>query len=271
MMKEDATAKELERLLRDALNTTAEPARGATPLLQLKTVPLQVQHIPVKAQPAPKKAEPKPEVIVAPKIETASDSIPELADRLAPESVPPRAASSNQNRSRSSRVALLAMGALAVAATGAAFWFARERAPMTSTAPVTAAAAPEGASTEGAVGISISARPLAATAAPTNEAPKAEEAKPAPVAAPPPVVAAPTPSPAARAEKPEAKEAKADVKEPKAETKPKHSTLAAKVEKAEASPKPERKEPAPAPASPPNGGGSSAVDALNQQLKGAIP
>src|SRR5687767_8386453 len=65
IMKEDAAAKELENLLRDALNTGIESPRGGVPIVQLKTVPLQVQHIPQKkpptsTKPVPQRAPPPP-------------------------------------------------------------------------------------------------------------------------------------------------------------------------------------------------------------------
>ena len=271
-MKEDATAKELESLLREALNSGLESPRGGTPILQLKTVPLQVQSVPMKPA-ASASATPAPVVDVAPPSG--------LAERLAPDSVRPPAtkAPEKSTRSRSSFLALLALGAFAVAAAGGAAWLARDKhaVPVASAATTTAPHANE-QSSEGAVGISIAARP---GDAPASTETSNVDAPAAAVPAPPPTFVAPVPEPAsAKAEGAEAKEAKAEAKVAKAEVKPRPSPAPAapkaevkseKTATSEKTDKTEKKEAAPsapAPASPPAG----SVDALlQQQLKGAIP
>src|SRR5690606_987388 len=111
-MKDDASAKELEKLLREALSAGLESPRGATPILQLKTMPLQVQA-PPKA-PTPSSAESTP------------DEPPSLADKLAPESIRPPAPAAPRKKSRASAIALGALAALALGAIGAAAWLGQK-------------------------------------------------------------------------------------------------------------------------------------------------
>lgn len=280
-MKEDASAKELENLLREALNTGLEtPRGGAAPLVQLKTVPLQVQHIPIrKAAPAP-----APAVAVSvPAVDQAPDSIGGLADKLAPESVPPKAMKKEAapKKKRTSTFALLGVGLFALAAAGGAVWFARHRHPFgiasaatTNTTPV-AQATTQATSTEGAVGIAVASRPVDAPAGTTTPEAKTDVATPAPPptfaavpAAAPPVVAnakveKSTPAPAekaAPAEKPKSSHHSTAAAKPAPEPKPE------KAEKSASADKPADK-PAAAPAAP----GASVDAILQQQLKGAIP
>jgi hypothetical protein len=296
-MKEDAAAKELENLLRDALNTGIESPRGGVPIVQLKTVPLQVQHIPQKKPPTSTKSVPQrvaaPPPSSARAVDQAPDSVPQLADRLEAKSLRPAA---EQRKSRASTIAIFLLGLGAIAAAGGAAWRAKNQkdatanqtpvATTTATTVVTTTNATP-SSTEGAVGISLTSRPAneSSSSAPAAPTPAAET-KPAETAAaappttpappptskveepPPPVVkaaatpkAAP-PTPEAKPEPTPKKHAAAPpppAPTPKAEPKP-----AATPEKKEAKAEPPPK-PAPAPA---NGG----VDALlQQQLKGAIP
>jgi hypothetical protein len=261
-MKEEATAKELENLLRDALSGLETP-RGHVPLVQLKTVPLDIQTLP---KPAPSSSR----VVES---ASSSQSEPRLADKLAPESIRPSATAKSADPSRgvekrhTSRFALGAIGLLAIAAAGGALWFSQQRHAMPiASAATNTNAKPNAASvaSEGAVVIAAVSRPSEAanTTAPgpsaKGEATPAKTEEPKPVAAPvlpSPVVAgkaAPTP-----VEKPEVKtkHVAAPVAAPKAVVAKKEDTKP--VEKA--SPPP----PAPAGAS---------VDALlQQQLKGAIP
>jgi hypothetical protein len=270
-MKEDAAAKELEDLLRDALNAGLEPPRGATPLMQLKTVPLQVQHIPMKPAAAPK----------PPPVETAPDSITGLADKLAPESIPPPAPSrtATTKRSRSSLVALVTVGTIALAAAGGAVWLSHERHAPIASAGTTAAmqTSNDTPATEGAVGIPVAARPAeTSTPAPTpTEGAKIGDGKPTTTGAATLAVAAASTPVSAKADKLDAKPELKDAKENKAETKPKHSPASAKTEaKAEKTTTVEKKEAAqpPAPPPPPPAPAAGGVDALlQQQLKGAIP
>jgi len=279
-MKEDASAKELENLLREALNTGLEtPRGGAAPLVQLKTVPLQVQHIPIRKAAAPA---PAPAAVSVPAVDQAPDSIGGLADKLAPESVPPKAMKKEPpaKKKRTSTFALLGVGLFALAAAGGAVWFARHRHPFgiasaatTNTTPA-AQATTQATSTEGAVGIAVASRPVDAPAASATTEVKTDVATPAPpptfaaaAAAAPPVVAN------AKAEKstPAPAEKAAPAEKPKTSH---HSTAAAKPAP---EPKPEKAEksasadkPADKPAAPAAPGAS--VDAiLQQQLKGAIP
>ena len=274
-MKEDATAKELENLLREALKSGLESPRGGTPILQLKTVPLQVQPVPVKP------------VVAAPPSEAERNSVPGLAEKLAPDSIrPPGPKQTSSSRSRTSVFALAALGIFALAAAGGAAWLARERhaIPVASAATTQATQATPSnespPSSEGAVGISVAARPADPPAAVT-EAPKASTPAPPPTFSEPALVRTTAAAPERtepKEAKAEANEAKTEAKEAKTEPKPKHSTVAtakaeAKSEKttiADKPEKPEKKEvaPPPAPATPPAG----SVDALlEQQLKGAIP
>ncbi|MBX3222145.1 MAG: hypothetical protein KF795_16630 [Labilithrix sp.] len=287
-MKEDAAAKELEDLLRDALNTGLESPRGGTPLLQLKTVPLQVQQIPMK------QAAPRPATATA---TAPPNSGPGLADKLAPDSIRPAAPAAAKDapkakRSRSSLVALLVVGGFALAAAGGAAWLARQRdgfsmASAATRAPAESAPA-DVAPAEGAVGLSVAARPADG---PATEGAPADVANATPTPPPPPTFNSGSEAPpastavaatTARADKPEAKEAKpTEVKDAKPETKdakpaevkakpvapapvakpaPEKTATAEKVEKKEAPP--------PAAPTPP----AASVDALlEQQLKGAIP
>lgn len=279
-MKEDAAAKELEELLRDALKTGVDQPRSGAGPIQLSTVPLKVQPVPMK--PAAR--------VQAPPV-AQRESIPGLADKLAPESVrPPAPAKKPEAKSGSSIYALIAVGAFALAFGGGAWWLRTHSPPEAATAPVAPVApAAEPTTSEGAVGIAVAARPAPAPSAAESTAPqeaKPAEAKPAetkPVAAEPapaPVAAAPAvttaetkpaaPVPVAVApSKPEPKEAKEAKPAPThRHAAPAPRPEAPKGEKTATADKPEKKEAAPAPAAP--AGGS--VDALlQQQLKGAIP
>jgi hypothetical protein len=297
-MKEEGSGKELEALLREALNSGLETPRGGggTPIHQLKTVPLTVQTLPKRA----------------PSIEEPSrDSVPGLAKKLAPNSVPPKpqavkasAAAQAKGKSkgkekesgkvaraeigaaperRSSGSALFAIGFIALAAAGGAIWFAQKHqmGPLATTAPPTAQAAVTPAATtsvvEGAVGIAVVRPPDAPTSPPATIA-ASTPAAPAPEP-PPPATKPEEPRPPATltlggSPPPVTKAAEPKVVQPKEDPKP-----APRVHHASAAPKPEPKPekaaaptpptPAPAPAPAPAAGGVDAL--LQQQLKGAIP
>jgi cytoskeletal protein RodZ len=288
-MKDDR-ATELEALLRDALNSGAESPRGKTPILQLKTMPVSLQDSVV------------PTPAAAPAVARAVEPPAPESSRLVSESVPPKptpvkakaAAQAKRNtsrnkvtksdkRGRSSLVAVLSIGLVALGAAGSAAWVARKHrtvAVATVTAAETAApavtGAPPAAASEGAVGIQVASRPAETKPA---EAPKVDEAKAAAAAAAPvspaaPVVVAPVvaaPVVAAKIDvKPEPKAA-TPRETPPAAPAPKpvvHHSAVAKAEKPAAAEKPPVAEkPAAAPAPQP-----ASVDAiLQQQLKGAIP
>lgn len=239
MKNDDATAMEIEKLLRDALSSGAESAHGGTPLLQLKTVPLPVQPAPV----APAR----------PTVAATEPIAPGLADKLAPESVRPPAPSPSRNRSRASVFTLLGMGTFTLAALAGAIWLAREHHTdaMFASAELTTTSPSDDTAVQDAVGIAVAARPAA-------EGPK--ETAPAP---PPPFKESASAPPKAGT-KPETRGAR-----------PRHSAVTekteakAKAEKADADrveAKVERAAPVVAGHTP------SAVDAvLQQQLKSAIP
>jgi hypothetical protein len=258
-MKDDASAKELEKLLRDALSAGLESPRGTTPILQLKTMPLEVQ--------APPKAP------AASSVESASDEPPSLADKLAPESIrPPAPVAPKKKGSHASAIALGALAALALGAIGMAAWLGRGHDATSETSVATTAAN----TSEGAVAIGVASRPADSPGEP--RAASKDEPTPAPpptfvaTAADPPPPAEPSPyaarpAPAAHAEKAADKTEKVEAKPKPAAPKPAEKKEAKPAEKAStASEKAAAAPPPPAPAP------SSSVDALlEQQLKGAIP
>ena len=295
-MKNDGGAKDLEALLRDALNQGID-SRGAAPITQLKTMPLEVQVAP---RPAALERESVPGL--APKLAPDSARPPSVAS---PPSSPSAVSPSSKKRSepppraRSSVLALVTVGALALtAATGA--WLASRR-PV---APVAGASATSPSTvvttTEGAVGIPVTSRPAQpppAETASTTEKDQAKAAETAKPTEPPPAVtaaAAPTPVAPVAAVAPETKP------EAKPETKPETKPAAKAEAKPVAASEPKADKPEPKPAAKAHGGGARAdrssapaekadkadkpaappaptpaagsVDALlQQQLKGAIP
>lgn len=74
-MKDDGSAKELEKLLQESLKASADSARGKVPIHQLKTLPLPI-HIPPASSGKELAGETR-------------ESTPELAKILAPDSLPP--------------------------------------------------------------------------------------------------------------------------------------------------------------------------------------
>jgi hypothetical protein len=262
MKEDDASAKEIEKLLRESLNAGLESPRGATPILQLKTMPLQVQA-PPKA-PAPSSGE------------GASHDPPSLADKLAPESIrPPASAAPKAKSSRASVIALGTLAMMALGATGVAAWLGRGHDATSETSAGAAAAS----TSEGAVAIGVASRPADSPSAARTAS--SDEPRPAPpptfiatatAATPPaePLPHAARPTPAAPAEKAVDKTEKVEA-EAEVEAKPKPAAPKP-VAKKEAKTAEKAAEKTAATPPPPTAAPPSSVDALlEQQLKGALP
>ena len=271
-MKEDAAAKELEDLLRDALETgigapsSRQAARAQQQMGQMRTVPL-----PFKPGPS------KPLVTTGRRIDVGLAAIANEEDDDEPRLNADAFASAPEPEQKKSRLGLFAVLAVAVLGLGAGgyAWKLQHRAAAQAAAAA-AVVSPAPAVTEGAVGFSVASRPaMPAATDPKPEDPvgaatiaKAEvilKPEPAPVAPPPVFAAAPRPVSTApvvaAAPRPESKPAYVRP-EPPPRPEPKPVVAAARPEPAPA--------PRPAPAAPQPAAGS--VDALlQQQLKGAIP
>ena len=274
-MKEDAAAKELEDLLRDALETAAPPQSARQPQGAMRTMPLP--FTPAPAQPLSTAGN---RIDVALKhAEDDPDDIPRLAVDAFATTPPP------EKKSRAGLLAVLGVALVACAAGGGAYW--KTKHPTVTAPAVVAQAAPVATTTasEGAVGFAVAARP--ADAPPAAE-PKPDEVVGAATIAKADVVAKPEPVVAAAAPKPEPRPSPVVAAAPKPEPRP----VVAAAPKPEPrpvvaappppAPKPEPKPvvaaappppPAPAPAPRPTAAPQAAsVDAiLQQQLKGAIP
>lgn len=277
-MKEDAAAKELEDLLRDALETAAPPHSTRQPQGSMRTMPLP--FTPAPAQPLATSGN---RIDVALKhAEEDPDDIPRLAvDAFA--TSPPQ-----EKKSRAGLFAVLGVALVAVAAGGAAFWKTKHATPAAPAVVAQAAPVATTTASEGAVGFAVAARP--ADAPPAAE-PKPDEAvgaatiaKADVVAKPEPVVAAPAPPP------PAARPAAVVAAAPKAEPRPvvaaptpaPRPVVVAPPPAAKPEPRPApppvvaaAPPPAPKPEPPPRPVAApqpASVDAiLQQQLKGAIP
>lgn len=280
-MKEDSATKELENLLREAMNYDLEPSRGEQPLVQLKTMPLDVQQLPKKPPTVTKSVAPAPPSS-ARAVEPPPDSIPQLADKL---EAPPSAAAAKPAaaaappKSRASMYALMALGTIALAAAGGAAWRAKHGGLASTSAPEPTTSATAAESAEAVVGIAVSrpteATPSASVLATSEPAPppttKSEEPAP-PASTVAAVVEPPKAAEPPRAAEPPKAEPKPTAAEPKVVAPKPHVTVAAKpaevkpVEKKEAKAAPSEKKEEPKPAT------TGGVDALlQQQLKGAIP